>query len=219
MEEAYAELYREFIRLRSLCIKQAAMLQKLTEAQHSHKGVSAPIYSLKDMESIPVQCKQASAGLPISVGTKSPRTTEQKPDANHAVAPSSCVATALEYPPNDMGGLNLQIMNLSVEEREMKKAPTLLTLEPPGFNGALTFSKVFRNPGEVDPLSGDEEKLQLIPRTCESFLTSGFQSQVGGMLMSELALQSQVCEFCQAIFPGQTTTRDEFLQHLHTHIT
>ena len=40
-----------------------------------------------------------------------------------------------------------------------------------------------------------------------------------GMLMSDVALQSNVCEFCQAAFPGDTTTRGEFLRHLYTHIT
>lgn len=44
-------------------------------------------------------------------------------------------------------------------------------------------------------------------------------SLVGGVLMSDVALQSHVCEFCQAVFPGDTTTRGEFLRHLYTHVT
>ncbi|XP_040014899.1 uncharacterized protein zgc:113184 isoform X3 [Xiphias gladius] len=50
-------------------------------------------------------------------------------------------------------------------------------------------------------------------------LVGDFFSQSGGLLVSDVALQSHVCDFCQAVFPGDTTTRGEFLRHLHTHIT
>ncbi|XP_021163541.2 uncharacterized protein zgc:113184 isoform X1 [Fundulus heteroclitus] len=40
---------------------------------------------------------------------------------------------------------------------------------------------------------------------------------VGGM-MSDAALQSHVCEFCQAVFPRDSTTRGEYLRHLCTHV-
>lgn len=50
-------------------------------------------------------------------------------------------------------------------------------------------------------------------------LVSDFPSQPGGLLISDVALQSHVCEFCQAVFPGDTTTRGEFLRHLCTHVT
>lgn len=40
MEEAYSELYREFVRLKSICIRQAALLQKLLEELHSKRLVS-----------------------------------------------------------------------------------------------------------------------------------------------------------------------------------
>lgn len=40
-----------------------------------------------------------------------------------------------------------------------------------------------------------------------------------GLMMSDIVLQSNVCEFCQAVFPGDTTTRGEFLRHLCTHVT
>lgn len=43
-------------------------------------------------------------------------------------------------------------------------------------------------------------------------------SQSDGLLMSDVAFQSHVCEFCQAVFPGDTTTRGEFLRHLCTHV-
>lgn len=38
MEEAYRELYQEFIRLRSLCLRQAAMLHQLTTALQKQQG-------------------------------------------------------------------------------------------------------------------------------------------------------------------------------------
>lgn len=43
--------------------------------------------------------------------------------------------------------------------------------------------------------------------------------QGGGALMSDVALHSHVCEFCQAVFPGDSTTKGEFLRHLCTHVT
>ncbi|XP_056590808.1 uncharacterized protein zgc:113184 isoform X2 [Triplophysa dalaica] len=52
-----------------------------------------------------------------------------------------------------------------------------------------------------------------------SFLDSELVSQAGGLFMSGVTLQSQVCEFCHAVFPGQTSTRGEFLRHLTTHMT
>lgn len=40
MEEAYTELYREFLQLRLLCLKQAALLNKLTEKLRTQQGHS-----------------------------------------------------------------------------------------------------------------------------------------------------------------------------------
>lgn len=38
MEEAYTALYQEFLRLQLLCLKQAKMLQHLTEALRRQQG-------------------------------------------------------------------------------------------------------------------------------------------------------------------------------------
>lgn len=38
MEEAYNELYQEFLGLRSLCLRQAALLHKLTAALQKQQG-------------------------------------------------------------------------------------------------------------------------------------------------------------------------------------
>lgn len=58
-----------------------------------------------------------------------------------------------------------------------------------------------------------------MPLTGRLSLDDNFPNQSGGLLMSDVALQSHVCDFCQAVFPGDTTTRGEFLRHLHTHIS
>lgn len=38
MEEAYSELYQQFLQLRSLCLRQAALLHQLTETPHKQKS-------------------------------------------------------------------------------------------------------------------------------------------------------------------------------------
>lgn len=58
-----------------------------------------------------------------------------------------------------------------------------------------------------------------MPGTDRPSLPNDLRTLSDGMLMSDVALQSNVCEFCQAVFPGDTTTRGEFLRHLYTHIT
>lgn len=58
-----------------------------------------------------------------------------------------------------------------------------------------------------------------LPSVCPQMPLMDFPSQLDVLLMSDVALQSNVCEFCQAVFPGDTTTRGEFLRHLCTHIT
>ncbi|KAI5093255.1 uncharacterized protein zgc:113184 isoform X3 [Silurus meridionalis] len=63
-----------------------------------------------------------------------------------------------------------------------------------------------------------QQSKQLRPWS-SSFLTSTMMSEAGGILMSRVTLNSRVCEFCHAVFPGHTTTRGEFLRHLTTHIS
>lgn len=38
MEEAYRELYEQFVHLRSLCLRQAALLHQLTTALQKQQG-------------------------------------------------------------------------------------------------------------------------------------------------------------------------------------
>ncbi|KAG7280501.1 hypothetical protein CRUP_022030 [Coryphaenoides rupestris] len=60
---------------------------------------------------------------------------------------------------------------------------------------------------------------QLPSWACGPLLDSSVRSLNDGAFLSEVELQSQVCEFCHAIFPGNTATVGEFLRHLHMHIT
>lgn len=39
MEEAYSELYQQFLRLRSLCLRQAALLHQLATALQKQQGL------------------------------------------------------------------------------------------------------------------------------------------------------------------------------------
>ncbi|AWP03041.1 Hypothetical protein SMAX5B_014369 [Scophthalmus maximus] len=85
MEEAYSELYQQFLRLRSLCLRQAALLNQLTTALQKQQGATVPNGELTDMMSISVQCSQeipvyfhenpqpltAAANNPTNVGTLS----------------------------------------------------------------------------------------------------------------------------------------------------
>uniref|UniRef100_A0A8C8DT03 Uncharacterized protein n=1 Tax=Oryzias sinensis TaxID=183150 RepID=A0A8C8DT03_9TELE len=119
MEEAYQELYQQFLRLRSLCLKQAAMLHQLTTALQKHQGL----------------CSCSPRGL---------------------------------FPDFSL--------------------------------------KIWRSSAWT----------QLI--TSDPYLVNECLSPSGGALLSEVALQSHVCEFCQAVFPGETSTRGDFLRHLHTHV-
>ncbi|XP_041747630.1 uncharacterized protein zgc:113184 isoform X2 [Coregonus clupeaformis] len=160
MEKAYAELYREFLQLRSLCLKQAALLQQLTQTLRRQQG--------------------------------------------------------------DLGRLRLDFAHPGTERKEVLKAAPLRPLDLPGANGEVAPSSVSGDSKQAGRFWGDDTTRQMFRMTsaCGSFLDSEFLSQTGGMmLMSEVAVQSQVCDFCNAVFPGYTTTRGDFLRHLHTHIT
>lgn len=45
MEEAYSELYQQFLQLRSLCLRQAALLHQLTTALQKKQGSYVYIYT------------------------------------------------------------------------------------------------------------------------------------------------------------------------------
>lgn len=65
MEEAYTELYREFLQLRLLCLKQAALLKKLTEKLRTQQGHSHFLVVVPKM--IYFSCHAFSAGSYLCV--------------------------------------------------------------------------------------------------------------------------------------------------------
>lgn len=82
-----------------------------------------------------------------------------------------------------------------------------------GFSGLFTMFFLLKNSMSC-PLC-----LCQVPAADAPSLVDDFLNQSGGLLMSDVALQSLTCEFCQAVFPGDSTTRGEFLRHLYTHVT
>lgn len=210
MEEAYCELYQQFLRLRSLCLRQAAMLHQLTAALQK-QGVTVPNGDISDMTSIPVQCTQE---IPAYLHEKPQQLT---------MAHSPAAKRADDWLPRDVGASsNLLAEDMSKlcvegpcqrkenEELAQNIAP-LLSLESSRWQGAS--SSASKNLG-ADHLCGD--------RTMQTMMMPGvgdILTPPEGPLMSDVALQSHICEFCQAVFPGASTTRGEFLRHLYTHVT
>ncbi|XP_056131037.1 TRAF family member-associated NF-kappa-B activator [Lampris incognitus] len=218
MEEAYTELYCEFLRLRSLCLKQAALLQQLTKAMQKEQGNFVGSGGLSDMDSIPVQYNQESPKHLHEVPEPLKATAQNLTALHETSCISKGAGTFSGLLAKDMGTLNLEQRK---EDGKVEcKALPFLALDSPEGGGALGSSHFSQSPRQVGyPVR------EATPKTCKmawshsSFLDGEFLIQTDGVLMSELPLQSQVCEFCQAVFPGDTTTRGEFLRHLSTHIT
>ncbi|XP_026883776.1 uncharacterized protein zgc:113184 isoform X2 [Electrophorus electricus] len=166
MEEAYTALYQEFLRLQSLCLKQAAMLRHLTEALRRQQGLASDDSEIT-----------AVAGG-IDRLQFDPMWGEVRQDSHDE-------ATSVGFP-RQQGSSEASITD------ELRQV-------------------------EQHWHSSEAAKQQRRPWS-SSFLNSELLSQAGGLLMSRVTLQSQVCEFCHAVFPGHTTTRGEFLRHLNTHV-
>ncbi|XP_040014898.1 uncharacterized protein zgc:113184 isoform X2 [Xiphias gladius] len=219
MEEAYSELYQEFLRLRSLCLRQAALLHQLTTALRKQQGATVPNGDMCDMMSIPVQCTQEIPAYfhekprPL---TAAAHNLEAQCDFNRYSRNMGIFSDALV---EDMSKLcvDLPLQRKGDGKLEQKVAP-LLTLDSSRRRGAS--SNESKNPGQADHPSRDRTlHTARMPVSDTPSLVGDFFSQSGGLLVSDVALQSHVCDFCQAVFPGDTTTRGEFLRHLHTHIT
>ncbi|XP_037607912.1 uncharacterized protein zgc:113184 [Sebastes umbrosus] len=220
MEEAYSELYQQFLRLRSLCLRQAALLHQLTTALQKQQGGFVPNGELSDMMSIPVQCSQE---LPVYLReTPQPLTVAAlNPAAQRDVdrLPRN-MGTFYDLLTEDISKLCVDVPRQGKEDGKMLEHPVapLLSLDVMRWQGVS--SNVSNNPGGADHRCGDRtmHTVGMTATDCHSPVGDPL-SQPGGMLMSDVALQSHVCEFCQAIFPGDSTTRGEFLRHLYTHVT
>uniref|UniRef100_A0AAQ4R328 TRAF family member-associated NFKB activator n=1 Tax=Gasterosteus aculeatus aculeatus TaxID=481459 RepID=A0AAQ4R328_GASAC len=170
MEEAYNELYQEFLGLRSLCLRQAALLHKLTAALQKQQGARVPNGQLNLL---------AEDMSKLGVGV--PRHGEEDGTLEQMVAP-------------------------------------LLSWDFTRWPGAS--SSVTNHPGQAVDHSRHKTKHTFgIPARDSPSLPRDLLDPSDGLMMSDIVLQSNVCEFCQAVFPGDTTTRGEFLRHLCTHVT
>lgn len=219
MEEAYNELYQQFLHLRSLCLRQAALLHQLTTALQKQQGASVPNGELNDMVSIPVQCTQE---IPVCLLERpQPLTaTVCNPAAQHGVdCCSRNVGTFSDLLAADMSKLCVDGPRQRRVDRTLEQTVTpSLSHDVTRWQGAST--NVVHNPGQTDHRSGDRTMHTVgMSATDSPSLTGNILIQPGGLLMSDVALQSHVCDFCQAVFPGDTTTRGEFLRHLYTHVT
>lgn len=215
MEEAYSELYQQFLRLRSLCLRQAALLQQLTTALQKQQGATVPNGESSDMISIPVQCTQEGVMQACLLKNLQPPTAT----AHNASARCGNEGTFSDLLAEDMSKLQVDGPRQRKENWEVVQnvAPLLsvdsLRWQETSFNAS-------KNQLQAGHLTGDRTMhTAMMPATGSSSLVGGILNQPDGMLMSDVVLQSHICEFCQAVFPGDTTTRGEFLHHLHTHVT
>ncbi|XP_051931564.1 uncharacterized protein zgc:113184 [Hippocampus zosterae] len=190
MEAAYRELYQEFVRLRSLCLRQAALLHSLMTTLQKAKDAPNGDSTAERILEIPTHFQ----GNPISAPNPA----------------AKCDVYALAANENTSHLLAEDMSKLSMKAPEGKAQQKMSSGED------LATTKFC-----CDPLSGggshqDSKRMSLSDR---QFLGFDLPSLPGRLLMSDVALQSYVCDFCQAVFPGHTTTRGDFLQHLHNHVT
>lgn len=203
MEEAYNELYQQFLCLRSLCLRQASLLHQLTAALQKQQGASVPNGELSDMMSIAVQCTHEIPAYPHEKPKPLTAATQNPAAQCGTNRLSRNVGTFSDLLAQDMSKLCVDMTSAKAEQTET----FLLTLD----------SSESKNPGK-DHL-GRDMALCTAAVTDSPSLASDFMDQAGAPLMSDVALQSHVCEFCQAVFPGDSTTKGEFLRHLYTHVT
>uniref|UniRef100_A0A3Q3VRC2 TRAF family member-associated NFKB activator n=1 Tax=Mola mola TaxID=94237 RepID=A0A3Q3VRC2_MOLML len=181
MEEAYSELYQQFLRLRALCLKQAALLQQLMTALHRQQGNVGTFSDLLAMD----MSKLCVGGA---------RQIKENQDFEQNIAPL-----------RSLDSLNLQEVSGNLSQADhLSGGRTALAARVGVFAVVFGFLSCSSRP---------------LPSVCPQMPLMDFPSQLDVLLMSDVALQSHVCEFCQAVFPGDTTTRGEFLRHLCTHIT
>ncbi|XP_053724747.1 TRAF family member-associated NF-kappa-B activator isoform X2 [Synchiropus splendidus] len=152
MEEAYHDLFHQFMKLRSLCLRQAALLQQLT-------------LSL-----------QQKGEVPPAAATVLAQTGDEILKARAGVL----------QPPRNADCLVMPHLYMNVPQRCQETATPTPSEEA--------------NPGRAR-MPGTE---------------GGNGSDL--FLTSDLACQSHVCNFCQAVFPENSTTEGEFLRHLSSHL-
>ncbi|XP_038153946.1 uncharacterized protein zgc:113184 [Cyprinodon tularosa] len=209
MEEAYSELYQQFLRLRSLCLKQAALLHQLTTALHNQQGISVTEAEVSDLISFPLQC---SPEIPAFLhGKPQPQAAPTQPcGAERFSRDAGCSSGVLA---EGMSKLSVDTTRQRKQDAKMEMFnPFTFNLESSKYLGASSSES---KPSEQN--SRGENGAQF--RAMMPVKDGGLLTLSGAGVMSDVALHSHVCEFCQAVFPGDSTTKGEFLRHLCTHVT
>uniref|UniRef100_UPI00398F42E4 TRAF family member-associated NF-kappa-B activator n=1 Tax=Pristiophorus japonicus TaxID=55135 RepID=UPI00398F42E4 len=100
--------------------------------------------------------------------------------------------------------------------------------------GTIVDKNPFRSPSNPsilkpsNPFLNLEESHQMVPsapteiRGPQQHVWNPYHNKEGELLHqaskdSDLDLDSKICEFCQAVFPAGTTSREDFLRHLNSH--
>ncbi|XP_043108347.1 uncharacterized protein zgc:113184 [Puntigrus tetrazona] len=203
MEEAYAALYQEFVRLQSLCLKQAAIIQHLSDTLQRQQGlVRTPTVNFEKPCQFP---EERSGHRPHPA---EPREPLRDPNGPHILGFQTG---------NDLGhidtGLDKLRLNLDVPDQKQDSHDKAAFHDPAENSAWDDLRRVEQH------YYANQTSQRLRRPWSSSFLDSELVSHAGGLFMSGVTLQSQVCEFCHAVFPGHTSTRGEFLRHLTTHMT
>lgn len=199
MEEAYAALYQEFVRLQSLCFRQAAIIQHLSDTIQRQQGLAmAPTRNFEK----PCQYTEEVSGHRPHPAERHEQEPLRDPNGPHILGSQTG---------NDLShiGRGLDKLHLNLDMPDQKQD-----------NHDKAENSALDELMKVEQLYYANQTSQRLRRPwSSSFLDSELVSQAGGLFMSGVTLQSQVCEFCHAVFPGYTSTRGEFLRHLTTHLT
>ncbi|XP_077583399.1 uncharacterized protein LOC144203706 isoform X2 [Stigmatopora nigra] len=183
MEAAYRELYQEFVHLRSICLRQAALLNRLMQSLQQAKGIPNGNLTSKHTQEIPGHFQEK----PMRTQTD-PRVLSSNENTSHLLAED--VSKLSMNAPDGKAQLKLSL--------GQDHLTNMFSYDAPSGGGSLK----------------DSQRMSLSDSQLFGF---DLPSLPGGRLMSDLTLQSHECDFCQAVFPRHTTTRGEFLQHLHKH--
>lgn len=139
MEEAYCELYQQFLQLRSLCVRQAALLHQLTETLQKEKSPEGGGWNstvLKYIVFVVVVALYIWNLLPADPSVEIPEHLQEKP------GPSSRILTAAGSLPSSMETfsdlLAMDMSKLAVHggyqsnenQESAQQVPPLRSLEP-----------------------------------------------------------------------------------------
>ncbi|KAL1265411.1 hypothetical protein QQF64_003438 [Cirrhinus molitorella] len=180
MEEAYASLYQEFVRLQSLCLKQAAIIQHLSDTIQRQQGLAtAPARNFEK----PCQCTEENSEHPLH-----PEECHKQESLRHPIGPHILDP----QPGNDLRhidkGLNQLHFNLDVPDEKQGNHDKAVFHNPV----EATENGAWDDLRKVEQHYYANQTSQRLRRPwSSSFLDSELVSQAGGLFMSGVTLQSQ----------------------------